>query len=282
MSGVRLYAHGAIPNAQRATPAESHMKLTFGTGLDPGIKRRLNPNEDSLFTIQGIQTYEEQLQPFGIFAVADGMGGHARGGEASDLALRVISNGIVPSLLGNAALGHDTLQELLMGSVQRANDVLYRHNLQAGTNMGTTITLALVTASTAHVVNVGDSRAYLYHESSGLQQVTRDHSVVAHLVEAGIISPGEIYTHPRRNQLLRYLGEKGMVEADAFIAPLKPDTRLLLCSDGLWKMARDSDLERIMSIPAADPSPIVEKLIQAALKGGGKDNVSVIVVFVSS
>ncbi|HKV57986.1 MAG TPA: protein phosphatase 2C domain-containing protein, partial [Ktedonobacteraceae bacterium] len=152
---------------------------------------------------------------------------------------------------------------------------------QAATNMGTTITVALVAGSTAYVVNVGDSRAYLYHESGGLCQITHDHSVVACLVETGVITSDDIYTHPKRNQLLRYLGEKATVEADAFIVPLKPDNRLLLCSDGLWEMMRDPTLERIMSIPVADPSRVVEALIQGALKGGGKDNVSVIVAFVS-
>ncbi|HKV60207.1 MAG TPA: hypothetical protein VJO32_18095, partial [Ktedonobacteraceae bacterium] len=88
-----------------------HLKLTFGTGLNPGIRRLHNPNEDGLFAIQGVQTYEERLQPFGVFVVADGMGGHAHGGKASALALHVISNCVVPPLLGNAALGQDALQE---------------------------------------------------------------------------------------------------------------------------------------------------------------------------
>lgn len=258
-----------------------HLKLTVGTGLNPGIRRQLSPNGDSLFAFQGTQTYEEQLQPFGVFAVADGMGGHVRGEEASNLALRVISNSIVPSLLGNATLSPDALQELLMNSVQRANEVLYRHNQQEETNMGTTITAALVAGSTAYIANVGDSRAYLYHQPGRLHRLTRDHSVVARLVEAGVIGQDDIYTHPKRNQLVRYLGEKATVEADAFTIPLEAGDKLLLCSDGLWEMVRDLDLERIMRVPVAEPSQVVEALIRSALEGGGKDNVSVIVAFVS-
>jgi serine/threonine protein phosphatase PrpC len=257
------------------------LKLTVGTGLNPGIRRQLSPNEDSLFAFQGTQTYVERLQSFGVLMVADGMGGHMCGEEASNLALRVISNSIVPSLLGNAALSPDALQELLMDSVRRANEVLYRHNQQEGTNMGTTITAALVVGSTAYVVNVGDSRAYLYHQPGNLRQLTRDHSVVARLVEAGVITPADIYTHPKRNQLVRYLGEKATVEADAFTITLAAGDKLLLCSDGLWEMTRDLDLERIMSIPVAEPSQVVEALVRRALEGGGKDNVSVIVAFVS-
>ncbi len=274
-----LMEHVITHNAQ--LQKSRHLKLTVGTGLNPGIRRQHRPNEDSLFAIQGTQTYEERLQPFGVFVVADGMGGHARGEEASNLALRVISNSIVPSLLGNAALSPDALQELLMNSVQRANEILYRQNLQEGTNMGTTITAALVADSTAYVVNVGDSRAYLYHQPGRLHQLTRDHSVVARLVEAGVITPADIYTHPKRNQLLRYLGEKATVDADEFIVPLEAGDKLLLCSDGLWEMMRDPDLEWILRGTVAEPSQVVEALIRSALEGGGKDNVSVIVAFVS-
>ena len=254
------------------------LQLTVGTGLHAGITRQHRPNEDSLFAIQGTQTYEACLQPFGICMIADGMGGHARGEEASNLALRVIGNSIVPALLGNAALGQDVLQEILMDSIQRANAALYQYNRYEGTNMGTTITAALVAGATAYVVNVGDSRAYLYREAGGLGQITRDHSVVARLVEAGVITPADIYTHPKRNQLVRYLGEKATVEVDAFTLPLEAGDKLLLCSDGLWEMVYDTAIERIMSNHTCDPSLVVKSLITAALEGGGKDNISVVVI----
>jgi len=259
-----------------------HLQLTVGTGLNPGITRQHRPNEDSLFAIQGTQTYEARLQPFGVFVIADGMGGHVRGEEASNLALHVLRNSVVPPLLGNAALGQDALQELLMNSIQRANAVLYQFNLQEATNMGTTITAALVAGATAYVVNVGDSRAYLYREPGGLGQITRDHSVVARLVEAGIITPADIYTHPKRNQLVRCLGEKATVEVDAFTLPLEAGDKLLLCSDGLWEMVYDTAIEGIMSDHTCDPSLVVKSLITAALDGGGKDNISVVVVCTTS
>jgi serine/threonine protein phosphatase PrpC len=98
------------------------------------------------------------------------------------------------------------------------------------------------------------------------------------LVEAGIIKPDDIYTHPKRNQIYRSLGEKPVVDVDSFIVSLKAGDKLLLCSDGLWDMVRDPEIQRLMSAPTQDPSKTGQTLIQAALDGGGEDNVSVIVV----
>lgn len=260
---------------------DRHLKLAIATGLDPGITRRHKPNEDSLFALQGTQTYDAHLQPFGVFVVADGMGGHAYGQEASSLAIRVISSSVVPPLLGNAELGHDAFLGLLMNSVQQANKAVYQYNQQEGANMGTTVTAVLVVGTTAYVANVGDSRVYLYRDSNGLCQVTHDHTVVARLLEAGMIMPEDIYTHPKRNQLVRYLGGKASIEVDMFTLSLQAGDKVLLCSDGLWEMMRDPDTQQIMSAPMAGPSQTVEALIQAALAGGGRDNISVIVACVS-
>jgi serine/threonine protein phosphatase PrpC len=97
-------------------------------------------------------------------------------------------------------------------------------------------------------------------------------------VEAGIIKPDDIYTHPKRNQIYRSLGEKSAVDVDSFTVPLQAGDKLLLCSDGLWDMVRDPEIQRLMSAPAPDPTKTGKDLIQAALDGGGEDNVSVIVV----
>jgi serine/threonine protein phosphatase PrpC len=171
--------------------------------------------------------------------------------------------------------------KLLRDGVQEANQAVHQRNLKERADMGTTMTATLIVGATAYVANVGDSRTYLYREPEGLKKITHDHSVVASLVEAGIIKPDDIYTHPKRNQIYRSLGEKPSVEVDAFRVPLQAGDKLLLCSDGLWDMVRDPEIQRVMSAPAPDPSKTGKDLIQAALDGGGEDNVSVIVVTIS-
>src|SRR5260221_8993843 len=146
--------------------------------------------------------------------------------------------------------------------------------------MGTKMTVRLIVGTTALVTNVGDSRTYLYREPEGLKKVTNDHSVVASLVEAGIIKPDDIYTHPKRNQIYRSLGEKPVIDVDSFKVPLQTGDKLLLCSDGLWDMVRDPIIQNVLrSVP--DPSQTGNALIKAALDGGGEDNDSVIVLSVT-
>nr|BBH94676.1 hypothetical protein KTA_28750 [Thermogemmatispora argillosa] len=252
-------------------------QLLVGHRTDPGIKRRHKPNEDSLLAILGGRRINGQVQPWGFFVVADGMGGHANGQDASRLAIQTIVDYVLPSLVRERELSSNDYQRLLVEGVQSANQAVHEQNQREHADMGTTMTTALIVGSVAYVANVGDSRTYLYREGRGLKKVTQDHSVVASLVEAGIIKPEDIYTHPKRNQIYRSLGEKPVVEVDPFREELLPGDKLLLCSDGLWDMTRDPHIEAVLRKPA-EPQRLVDDLVQLALDGGGEDNISVIVV----
>ncbi|HET8912492.1 MAG TPA: protein phosphatase 2C domain-containing protein [Ktedonobacteraceae bacterium] len=270
-TGLQAYDFMAPANSEQA-----ELALEVGARLDVGIKRKYKPNEDSLLVTRGIMPSTALPQPFTLMSIADGMGGLAHGQEASRLATQSLA-----AYIGYALNTHEMLPRamlpLLIAGVQHANDVVFQHNLSRGDTMGTTLTATLVMAGIAYVVQVGDSRCYLYRPPVGLQQITRDHSMVALLVEAGIIERSAVYTHPARNQIYRCLGEQALVEVDGYTLSLAANDILLLCSDGLWEMVHDPQLASLLSASSLDPSIIARKLVQAALTNGGEDNISAIV-----
>lgn len=255
---------------------EKRNYLDIGTGLDAGIKRRGSPNEDSLLAVESITSSVTAPYPSGLFIIADGMGGHGNGQEASQLAIRVMRESILMTL--QLGIEDEALPELLSEAVQSANRSIYKRNQQRHADMGTTTTAALLWGTTAYIANVGDSRTYIYREVDGLTQVTQDHSTVARLVKRGAISAGDVYTHPKRNEIYRSLGNHPTVEVDTFTVTVQPGDILLLCSDGLWEMVRDAEIEEILRSSASFCSQLCAMLIHAALNRGGKDNISVIAV----
>ena len=260
------------------------LTLRVGSQLDPGIRRKDRPNEDTLLVSQGIMpsaSASTWSKPFALLIVADGMGGQAHGQEASRLAVQSLA-AYVSGSLGSQPSKPEDLLPLLTAGVQYANQLVYQHNREKSDEMGTTMTAALVMDTTAYVAHVGDSRLYHYRHPTGLGQITRDHSVVAKLIAAGVIAPEDIYTHPLRNRIYRSLGEKASTEVDGDAVPLAAGDLLLLCSDGLWEMVRDQQITAILTTPRPHPSETAHALVQAALAGGGEDNVSVIVAQVSN
>ncbi len=255
------------------------LHIQTGTQLDPGIRRKNRPNEDMLSVIQGSVpaiNADTVSIPFTLMVVADGMGGMGNGLQASHMAVEVLVRSVLHALKMPLYKVEDLIMHLQKGVLQ-ANRAVYKSNLQQETMMGTTMTAALVYGTNAYVANVGDSRLYHHSASSGLIQITSDHSLVAMLAKEGIITPEEIYTHPGRNQIYRSLGANENVEVDTFIVPLVVGDALLLGSDGLWEMVRDQQLAAILAEPVVMVQESADKLVQAALTGGGDDNVSAIV-----
>ncbi len=251
--------------------------LCTGIGWDPGITRKHKPNEDAVLALRSVCDARGRLCPIALYVVADGMGGHASGRVASHLATRSLMQSVLPSLQQGEELDDTFLMDTLTDCIHQANAVIHDYKEEHGVDLGTTITAALLVESTAYIVNVGDSRTYIYRQDDGLAQITRDHSLVARLVATGAIAAEDVYTHPDRNKIYRGLGEKDNVQVDWFIEPVRTGDCILLCSDGLWEMVRDHEIEQILKRCLPDVTQASEALIKAALHRGGSDNVSVIV-----
>jgi protein phosphatase len=167
----------------------------------------------------------------------------------------------------------------LREAVERASEVIVRYGREHtdARGLGSTLTAALVVDAIAYIANVGDSRTYLLRGGQ-LQRVTRDHSLVARLVEAGQIEPDDAYDHPNRNLIYRSLGAgRAEVEVDLFSETLQAGDALLLCSDGLWEMVRDPEMMATLN-DTSDPEEACGTLIDRANDNGGEDNITAVLV----
>ncbi len=225
-----------------------------------------------------VRTNNEDLALVGdsLWAVADGMGGHA-GGE-------VASRTAIDTLLG--AFSNDPTTAGLEEAVRRANEVVWQKGISSTElrGMGTTITaLGVVRADGGDrlaLVNVGDSRAYLLHDGE-LSQLTEDHSLVEEWVRSGELSPEEATLHPQRHIVTRALGAGPEVDVDTILLAPALGDRVMLCSDGLTDEVGDSEIAEILAV-LKDPQAAAADLVQAARDHGGNDNITVVVIDVQA
>ena len=264
-----------------APPSARPLKPSHGQATHPGQKHARN--EDAVITFTFDKEQDGRAVPVGFYLVADGMGGHEAGDVASRTVNKIVTDWIIktkvlPDLQKTTRklTTEDVPGELLAQSIEQANDALLRHAQKADSDMGSTVTAALIIGNVATIASVGDSRTYLLREGR-LEQITQDHSLVARLVDAGVIGPEEVRSHPQRNQIYRCLGHKSDTEVDTFTRQLRAGDVLLLCSDGLWEMVLDDEIQRIVE-GARSPQKACDELIEAANRAGGEDNIGVIVV----
>ena len=234
------------------------MQLRWGTHTDTGKVRQ--QNEDAL------------LAESGLFAVADGMGGHNAGEVASALAVTTLKAGLREGI---------ATSDVLRNLVQQANSVIYTASLDDSTQagMGTTLTaVAVVPESDGHILvaNVGDSRTYLLRNGE-MHCVTTDHSYVQELVNEGVITADDARTHPRRNIVTRALGIDRNVTVDVQSLRVEPGDRLMLCSDGLVDEVTDADIADILRMHPI-PNEAAQTLVNTANAAGGRDNTTVVVI----
>lgn len=251
--------------------------LAVGHRSDVGQERSLN--EDSLLTFDIAPVFHSISAPVGLFAVADGMGGHEAGDVASQLTVRMLAQQAGELLATAAGRPLPDVRQWLTAAVQAANQAVYDRRKAAGTDMGSTLVMALFVNDAATIVNVGDSRAYLL-KHDGITQITTDHSLVERLVATGQITPEEAATHPQKNVIYRVIGDKPRVEADLFEHRLEPGQALLLCTDGLSGMVTDEQIWQIWRT-SVSPQEACDRLVEAANQAGGEDNISVVIVQVN-
>jgi PPM family protein phosphatase len=250
----------------------------FITGCGHSIGKQRDHNEDALFTLSTTLLSDSEVVPFGLFLVADGMGGHQHGEMASGVAIRAMSNYIVsqlytPLLNLTPKTPEESLQEIMETAVQKAHQAI----LKQAPGGGSTLTGVLALGEQLTIAHVGDSRAYLVHQDGNLEQLTRDHSLVKRLVELGQITTDEAAIHPQRNVLYRALGQGEPIDAEISTAPLPPSGQLLICSDGLWGFVPDEEMSRIITT-SPSPAEACQILVEAANQAGGPDNITAILV----
>jgi PPM family protein phosphatase len=222
---------------------------------DPGRRRR--QNEDAF------------VREPPIFAVADGMGG----AQAGEIASRLAAAAVRQPSEGSDEDGRGRVVTL----IQEANRRVYERSAEdeAVSGMGTTMTVALVEDSAVWIGHVGDSRAYLARDGA-LEQLTEDHSLVAELVRSGKLSPEEAEMHPQRSVITRALGTDPDVDVDVFSVATEPGDLFMICSDGLTAMVADEAILEIIEQEREDLDRSAKKLVEAANRGGGEDNITVV------
>jgi len=230
-------------------------------------------NQDSFHLLEDKQVY----------IVADGMGGHAAGDQASRIAVKTIAE-----ILSNYDFSQDdvedetesgmSVEELIRYALQEANEQILLASLsnQHLQGMGTTAIVAVENKGSLFVGHIGDSRTYLTRESQ-ISQITEDHSVVQQLVKAGAISEEEAQVHPYKNVITRCLGMQANVEPDTLELVLQPGDKVLMCSDGLSNMVSDKQMEEMLN--QNTPEEACQKLVDLANENGGTDNITVVLLY---
>ncbi len=268
--------------ADQSLVSHKHKMPLLMVGQSCHIGNVRERNEDSIFVLNTYSGGEEPYVPFGLYIIADGMGGHHAGHKASRSAAGIIARDVTEKILlplikneiGGNASSQQPIGEVMLGAIQAANRQIY--NPDPDKEGGTTATAALVIGRRLYIAHVGDSRAYLVTNHQ-LKQVTTDHSYVRRLIEAGQITEEEAAVHPQRNMLYRAVGAGGDLEVETFTQTLPEHGQIVLCSDGLWGLVPEAliedEIRRNESLQGC-----ADLLVDYALGVGGYDNISFIIV----
>lgn len=239
-------------------------KLVSGQLTDTGKLRPLN--QDAIFSRHFAPTAENDPVEHGLFIVADGLGGYAGGERASALAIQTIST----------AYANRNSDEPILNALQDAFLEAHQAIKEQLEGAATCATAVVILKNKAFIAHVGDTRAYAISED-GLEQLTTDHSVVQRLIDLGEITPEEAEDHPYGNMVYRSLGKPDHIEVDINVHHLPANSRLLICSDGLWRMVTEAEIQDI-AMSHHDPQEACDTLIALANERGGDDNITALLV----
>jgi PPM family protein phosphatase len=238
------------------------LHIEFGTATSQGKVR--TTNEDSFAADPADR----------LFLVADGMGGHAAGEVASSIAAATVKE-----VMGISRPAGGKIEDLLLRAAREANGRIYESQRVRPdlAGMGSTLTIMSFADASYYIAHVGDSRAYLLRDGV-LDQLTRDHSLVWHLFESGVLRKDELSSHPQKNLITRSIGPHEQVEVDLECGEAREGDTYLLCSDGLTDVLSDEVIRQMLSRPDKSPQQLGDALVSAANTMGGPDNITVVVV----
>lgn len=261
--------------SQRLEPPQ----LVVGMGQSVGKQREVN--QDSVFMFSSTLASNTSQIPFGLFIVADGMGGHQHGEVASETAVRIMADYIlrslyIPLINPRNVTPTNSLQEIMKTGVLEAHQAI----LDKTPDGGTTLTTCLILGRQMTIAHVGDSRAYHIDRDGNITLLTHDHSLVRRLEEMGQITAEEAQSHPQRHVLYRALGQGEPFEPEITSHRLPTSGYILICSDGLWGVVPENQIAAVLATDVS-MQMMCQQLVNMANDAGGPDNISVILVRVS-
>ena len=242
-------------------------ELKYSAKTDRGSVREIN--EDYFNIISGYPGVPA------AFIIADGMGGHNAGEIASRTSIDYISNLILesPEVLADSA----DMAETIRGLIVKANKAVYEKSLELPENhgMGTTLIMAVIVGNIMYIGHVGDSRIYLVKKDQ-MTRITTDHSYIEELIKNGSLTREEAEKHPNRNIITRAIGCSTDLEVDTYTCELAPEDYVVMCTDGLTSMVEETEIKN--TVMGNTPAIACEELVARAIRGGGEDNITVIVI----
>ena len=260
-------------NQENISNSDSSAEKARKIGMLTDVGQVRPVDEDSILVADLSFGVNSESSKFLLLAVADGMGGHAKGEEASKIALNAIARAVIPDLLNNTPF-----TKILEKGIQNANqDILdYTAENPEASGMGTTSVCAVVKDNQIHLANVGDSRAYRVSDDE-ICRVTKDHSYVQALIDEDEITEEQAREHPRKNEITRAVGIMPSIEVDTMKLTLDSDESLLLCCDGVIAHLSDDDIHKIIR-DSPDPQTACQGIVDMANERGGSDNISLIIL----